>query len=100
MLELERTVDAFKRLGISRTRGYSLILSGEFPQPISRFERPSRVPKHEVDAVLEALIAGATSAEIKWIVAQCREQRASLYTASATNRLLLSTCSDMLGSSV
>lgn len=75
MYALERTMDAFERLGIRKTRGYDLIKNGLFPEPISRFERPSRVPKHEVDEVLAASIAGYSDEEIKLLVLQMRERR-------------------------
>lgn len=75
MYALERTMDAFERLGIRKTRGYDLIKNGLFPEPIGRFERPSRVPKHEVDEVLAASIAGCCDEEIKLLVLQMRERR-------------------------
>lgn len=77
MIALERTIDAFKRYGVKKTKGYELIHNGLFPAPIKPNERPSRVPVEEVDIVISATIAGYSSAELQFLVASLQKKRVS-----------------------
>jgi predicted DNA-binding transcriptional regulator AlpA len=75
MLRLEKTNDAFIRSGHGRAYGYRLIRDELFPAPINPDSRPSRVPEHEVDAVLSARIAGADDEYIRKLVRQMHKDR-------------------------
>ena len=80
MYALERTVDAFKRFGVKKTKGYELIEAGLFPAPIKPNERPSRVPSQEVDALIAATISGVGEEYIIKLILGFRNQRAVLAT--------------------
>lgn len=80
MYALERTVDAFNRFGVKKTKGYELIEAGLFPAPIRPNERPSRVPSKEVDALIAATIAGVSAEQISELILGLRDQRAVLAT--------------------
>jgi len=78
MLMLERTIDAFGRLGVKRTQGYALIKNGLFPPPIKPEDRPSRVPSYEVDVVIAATISGMSEQDLRRLVSKLTERRHNL----------------------
>jgi prophage regulatory protein len=69
---------AFKRLGISPSRGYVHIQAGLLPRPIKAGARASGLLAHEVDAVLHARAAGMDADGIRKLVAKLEVDRLKL----------------------
>ena len=98
MLKLERTMDAFERLGVKRTQGYALIKNGLFPPPIKREDRPSRVPSYEVDQVIAATIGGVSEENLRHLVSSLTEQRRNLL-EEISNLSSEGVCGELCGTS-
>lgn len=74
----ERPADTCRRTGLGLSTLYAHIDRGIWPEPVRLSRRFVVFPKDEVDAVLNARIAGKTDAEIRVLVAtimQARKQR-------------------------
>jgi len=61
--------------GDANSTTYEKIRKGLFPPPIKLNNRSSAWPSYEVHRIVSALIAGATSVEIKLLVKQLIKQR-------------------------
>ncbi len=75
----ERPAETCRRTGLGLSTLYAHIDRGIWPEPVRLSRRFVVFPKDEVDAVLNARIAGKSDAEIKTLVAtimQARKQRA------------------------
>lgn len=77
-LELWRLADFLPTAGRSKTMLYSDQAKGLFPKPIKlggETSRAAHYPKHEVQAVLAARIAGYNDEQIKALVIKLEQQR-------------------------
>lgn len=77
-LKIERKFEILARYGLSSSTLHVRINEGLIPPPISLGDRAVGFPEHETSAVLAAMIAGSSKAEIKVLVASLVEQRQSL----------------------
>jgi prophage regulatory protein len=77
-LVLQRRRDVLAQLRESNSGFYSKIQKGELPPPVRVGERCSAWPSHEIDAIVNARIAGATVEQMRQLVQQLVEQRAAL----------------------
>lgn len=76
---LMRPADVCRQTGLGLSTLYAHIDRGMWPEPVALSRRFVVFPSEEVDAVLNARIAGKTDAEIKVLVAaimEARKQRA------------------------
>ena len=65
------------RSGYGTTTLYARCSKGLFAPPVKLTPRASAWPEHEVDAVLGAMLAGATDDELRSLVRQLVESRAT-----------------------
>lgn len=77
-LKIERKSETLTRYGLSSSTLHVRINEGLIPPPVSLGERAVGFPEHETSAVLAAMIAGNTKAEIKALVSSLIEQRKTL----------------------
>jgi len=68
MIEMLRIKDVTKKTGYPRGSIYQKIGEGLFTQPVSMGARTVAWPKHEVEAILRARIAGANDDAIHKLV--------------------------------
>ena len=64
-MEIIRALPAFARVGLKRSAGYKRIAKGLFPPPVKVGKRAAGFPKHEIDAIVALVVAGASDEEIK-----------------------------------
>ena len=67
-LNIIRLFEVAKRFGLAKSSTHDRILQGLIPPPISLGGRAKGYVESEIDAVLKAMIAGKTEAEIKTLV--------------------------------
>ncbi|MBI5616934.1 MAG: hypothetical protein HY943_11630 [Gammaproteobacteria bacterium] len=77
---LDSLPSSFKRLGVGSSKGYEMIAAGEITEPV-HIGRSSRLPRHEVDAIAAAIIAGATRVVLRALCAELMGKRAELAAA-------------------
>ncbi|MEJ1381614.1 MAG: AlpA family phage regulatory protein [Candidatus Sedimenticola sp. (ex Thyasira tokunagai)] len=65
---------ACDKAGYGKSKTYSDIGEGTFPEPVKR-GRSSRWVEHEIDVVIKARIAGKTDDEIRVLVAKLHNER-------------------------
>lgn len=70
-----RLPDVLRRNGMSRSTIYARIANGEFPAPVSIGTRAVGWPAHEIDAIINARIAGKSDDEIRSLVAKLEDAR-------------------------
>jgi prophage regulatory protein len=83
-----RTV--LERTGCSRSGLYARIPDGLFPRPIALGARAAAWPKHDIDAVLAAMIRGATDEEMRTLVSDILARRSN-FSLRANPRALATT---------
>ena len=76
-IQLLRLPAVLALTGSSRTRIYEKIQEGLFVSPIKIGRRASAWPSNEVDALINAWIAGQSDDEIRALVAHIHIQRAA-----------------------
>ena len=74
-ITIQRIVTAKINLGISRSSIYLQVSQGLLTKPIHIGLRAVGWPSNEIEAILNARIAGKTTAEIKALVRQLESQR-------------------------
>ena len=74
---IEPLLQAFRRYGCSRSRGYELINQGLIPYPVLIIGSLNKkgIPSYEIDTILKARISGKTNDEIRALVADLIETR-------------------------
>ena len=73
ILRLKTTLD---RTGDTKSPHYDKVSKGLFTRPIKiGGERAAGYPEHEVDALIAARVAGASTEQIKRLVEKLHEQR-------------------------
>lgn len=77
-LTIQRLLKAKEKLGISRSTFYAQIAQGLITKPIQIGLRAVGWPSNEIDAILNARIAGRTASEIKTLVLELESQRSKL----------------------
>lgn len=70
-----RTV--LERTGYSRSGLYARIAAGLLPRPIALGARAAAWPEHDIDAVLAAMIRGATDDELRTLVSDIHTRRSN-----------------------
>ena len=83
--ELIRISDVCAQTGRKKTSIYNLIGKNLFPKPLRFGPRMARWPRHEVDGVLAAMIRGASDDEIRELVVELAEQRATFGASTLAN---------------
>ena len=73
--------DAWTAAGIRHSLWYAWIADGLMVRPIAIGARLARYPAHEVQAILDARISGATDAELRALVARLHAERLALKAA-------------------
>lgn len=63
-------------LAIGKTTLYARISQGTFPPPVKFGSHMSAWPKHEVEAIMGAIMQNATEDELREVVVQLVKQRA------------------------
>ena len=74
---LDRVTYVLGRRGCQKSKHYADVQRGLFTPPV-RVGRASTWPRHEVDALIAAQIAGATDAQLVALVRHLLAQRAGL----------------------
>ena len=74
-LRIERKTEVIRRTGLPATTLQDRITSGLFPRPVSLGGRAVGWPKHEVDAVISAMIAGQENTQIRILVLALTKSR-------------------------
>ena len=75
-MRILRIDDTLQRTGDTRTPFYEKISKGLFTRPIKiGGARAAGHPEHEVDTLIAARVAGASTDQIKQLVAKLHEQR-------------------------
>ena len=72
---LLRRPEVERRIGRSRASVYADIAAGLLPRPVKIGQRAVAWPSHEIDAVINALTAGATPEEMYALVNQLHAAR-------------------------
>jgi prophage regulatory protein len=72
---IHRLPQVQKILGLSRSSIYGHITQGLFPKPIQLGARAVGWPSYEVEAILQARIAGVSSKDIQYLVLDLMSQR-------------------------
>ncbi len=67
-MEIIRLIPAFARLGLKKSAGYQRVTEGLLPPPIKIGKRAAGWPKHEIDAIVTLIVAGASDKAIKQCV--------------------------------
>ena len=75
MTRILRLNEVLTRTGDSRSPHYDKIAKGLFTRPIKIGDRAAGHPEHEVDTLIAARVAGASTEQIKQLVAKLHEQR-------------------------
>ncbi|MBI4696364.1 MAG: hypothetical protein HY749_20340 [Gammaproteobacteria bacterium] len=78
LLSLE---DAFSRIGTKKSRGYAMIADGRLPRPIG-LGRSRRLPAHEIDRIVVALIGGVTDEGLRELSTRLMNERAVLVSSA------------------
>jgi len=76
-LVLDRLSAVLARRGTSRSQHYRTITEGTFTPPVRVGVRCAAWPRHEIDALVAAEIAGATREQLRQLVRQLMAQRSS-----------------------
>ena len=76
-ITIQRLVTAKVKLGISRSTVYLQVSQGLLPKPIHIGLRAVGWPSNELDAILNARIAGKSQNDIKALVIDLENQRSS-----------------------
>lgn len=84
MLTLIKKPEAIQALAESNSTFYSNIAKGLVPPPINLGVRSVAWPRHEIESVVAARIAGKTPEEIKTLVQQLVAKRQNLMAYSNT----------------
>ncbi|MEP7703502.1 AlpA family phage regulatory protein [Paraglaciecola sp. 25GB23A] len=74
-LIINRKPEVIKRLGISKATFHTRINQNLLPPPISLGQRAVGYLQHEIDAVIAAMVAGKSNAEVKLLVSDLVAQR-------------------------
>jgi prophage regulatory protein len=74
---LDRIAYVLGRRGCQKSKHYADVQRGMFTPPV-RVGRASTWPRHEVDALIAAQIAGANDAQLRALVKQFLARRAEL----------------------
>ena len=78
MTRIIRLKDTLARTGDTRSPHYEKVSKGLFTRPVKiGGERAAGYPEHEVDALIAAWVAGATTEQVKRLVEQLHMQRAA-----------------------
>jgi prophage regulatory protein len=80
ILRIERVIE---RYGKTRSPIYADIQAGLFVRPVKLGERAAGWPEKELDALIAARVAGATTDQIRRLVEQLHAQRISAMPALA-----------------
>ncbi|WP_448556024.1 helix-turn-helix transcriptional regulator [Thalassotalea montiporae] len=80
-LRIIRISEVATKRGVSRTTLYRQIKDGLLTKPVNLGAHSIGWPEHEVDKLNGALIAGATSEQLKELVQSLTEQRQQLMCA-------------------
>lgn len=75
-ITIQRLIKAKEKLGVSRSTFYLQISQGLITKPIHIGLRAVGWPSNEIEAILNARIAGKTIAELKSLVRELESQRA------------------------
>lgn len=75
-ITIQRLIKAKEKLGVSRSTFYLQISQGLITKPIHIGLRAVGWPSNEIEAILNARIAGKTIAELKALVRELESQRA------------------------
>lgn len=75
-ITIQRLFNAKERLGVSRSTFYLQISQGLITKPVHIGLRAVGWPSNEIEAILNARIAGKTIAELKALVRELESQRA------------------------
>ena len=65
---LLRRSDVSERTGLCKTAIYDRIGRGVFPRPVAIGPRTSAWPEHEVNAVIQSMVAGETEDQLRELV--------------------------------
>ncbi len=76
-ITIQRLIKAKESFGVSRSTFYLQIAEGLITKPVQIGARAVGWPSNEIEAILNARIAGKTIAEIKALVRELGSQRAS-----------------------
>lgn len=74
-ITIQRLIKARESLGVSRSTFYLQIAEGLVTKPVQIGVRAVGWPSNEIEAILNARIAGNTPAEIKALVSELESQR-------------------------
>lgn len=74
-ITIQRLITAKKSLGVSRSTFYSQIVEGLITKPVQIGDRAVGWPSNEIDAIVDARIAGKSKSEIKALVIKLENQR-------------------------
>jgi predicted DNA-binding transcriptional regulator AlpA len=74
-LRLLRPTEVEHRTGLKHSRLYADIAAGTWPPYVKRGPRISVLPEHELDAMLVAIIGGATPDDLRQLVKQLVARR-------------------------
>jgi prophage regulatory protein len=75
MLEMLRMKDVTKKTGYPKGSIYQKIGEGLFTRPVPMGARTAAWPKHEVETILQARIAGANDEAIRKLVKELMNKR-------------------------
>lgn len=75
-ITIQRLITAKDSLGVSRSTFYLQIADGLITKPVQIGARAVGWPSNEIEAILNARIAGKTPDEIKALVKELEKQRA------------------------
>ena len=75
MLEMLRFKDVVKATGYPRGSVYEQIKQRTFPSPVKMGARTAAWPRHEIEAILQARIAGANNEAIRLLVKELLDDR-------------------------
>ena len=80
MFEMLRMQDVTKKTGYPKGSIYQKIGEGLFTRPVPMGARTAAWPKHEVEAILQARIAGAKDDAIRELVKELMKKRQTIKT--------------------
>ena len=75
MIEMLRLKDVIRNTGYPRGSIYQKMGEGLFTRPVPMGARTAAWPKHEVESILQARIAGANDAVIRELVKELMNKR-------------------------
>jgi prophage regulatory protein len=75
--KLFRLPKVLDEMGLSRASLYQRIQDGLFPEPVRPSRRMSVWPSYEVQAVIDAMVAGKTETSLRKIVKGLEAERAA-----------------------